>query len=234
MMTVEGWTKAVKTWSNIRDHIPKTMRLSLIQESLKANEEREEVGKWIVSTVDEGDLNAENRGAFEKFKKKFKVSCWRKCVGIWEQVLAFQKQGEEGLRNYLEKWLELVARIKNSGGTISPMFLAHFMESAGLPDTTKQAILTMVKLEQRSTVLVQLKEAFETLVRNFNKNDEVNTNFWGKNSHDQRHSRRDSYDKRLEEDERYKGRGREHNRKDSRDGRRDNSKEEEEKKRYKE
>ena len=110
MMTVEGWTKAVKTWSNIRDHIPKTMRLSLIQESLKANEEREEVGRWIVSTVDKGDFNTETQGALdeflEKFKKKFEVSCWRKCVGIWKQVLASQKQGNEGPRKYLEKWLE--------------------------------------------------------------------------------------------------------------------------------
>ena len=67
----------------------------------------------------------------------------------------------------------------------------------------------MVKLEQRNTVLTQFKEAFETLVGNFDKNDEANTNFLGKNSHDQRYSRRDSYDKRLGKDERYEGRGRE-------------------------
>ena len=60
----------------------------------------------------------------------------------------------------------------------------------------------MVKLEQRNTVLAQFKEAFETLVGNFDKNDEANTSFWGKNSHDQRYSRRDSYDKRFEEDKR--------------------------------
>ena len=138
----------------------------------------------------------------KKFKKKFEVSCWRKCVGIWEQVLAFQKQGDEGPKKYLEKWLELEAKIKNSGETISPMFLAvHFMEKAGLPDTTKQSILTMVKLKQRNTVLAQFKEAFETLVRNFDKYDEANTSFWGKNSHDQRYSRRDSYDKRFGEDD---------------------------------
>ena len=55
----------------------------------------------------------ENPGALgeflEKFEKKSKVSCWRKCVGIWEQVLASQKQGNEGPRKYLEKRLELEA-----------------------------------------------------------------------------------------------------------------------------
>ena len=103
------------------------MRLTLILESLKANEERKEVGRWIVSTIDEGDFNTENQGALdeflENFKKKFEVSCWRKCVGIWEQVLAFQKQGDEGPKKYLEKWLELEAKIRNSGEAILPMFL---------------------------------------------------------------------------------------------------------------
>ena len=85
------WTKAVKVWSNTHAHIPETMRLNLILESLKVNEERKEVGRWIVSTVDEGEFNTENPGALdeflEKFKKKFEVSCWRKREGIWEQVL---------------------------------------------------------------------------------------------------------------------------------------------------
>ena len=83
-------------------------------------------------------------------------------------VIAFQKHDDEGPKKYLERWMELEAKIKNSGETISPMFLAaHFMEKAGLPDTTKQSILTMVKLEEKRTVLTQIKKAFETLVANF-------------------------------------------------------------------
>ena len=125
-MSVDGWTKAVSAWSNSHSHIPETLRLTLIMESLKANEERKGVGRWIVSTVDEGDFNTENQGALEefieKFKKKFEVPCWRKCVEIWEQVLAFQKHGDEGPKKYLERWLELEAKIRNSGETISPMF----------------------------------------------------------------------------------------------------------------
>ena len=61
-------------------------------------------------------------------------------------------------------------------------------------------ILDKVKLEERSTVLTQIKKAFETLVANFDKEDEVNTSFWGKSSYDGRYSRRDDYDKRFGED----------------------------------
>ena len=143
-MSVDGWTKAVKVWSNNHSHVPEAMRLTLILESLKANEERKEVGRWIVSTVDEGEFNTENQGTLEefveKFKKKFEVPSWRKCVEIWEQVLVFQKHDDEGTKKYLERWLELEAKIRNSGETISPMFLAApFLEKAGLPDPTKQS-----------------------------------------------------------------------------------------------
>ena len=122
-------------------------------------------------------------------------------MGIWEQVLVFQKQGDEGPKKYLERWLELEAKIRNSGETISPMLLVvHFMEKAGLPDTSKQSILTMTKVEERNTVLTQIKKAFETLVANFDKEDEANTSFWGKSSYNGRYSRRDDYDKRFGED----------------------------------
>ena len=71
-MTVEGWTKAVKVWSNTHAHVPETIRLNQILESLKADEERKEVGRWIVSTVDEGEFNTENPGALDEFLAKFK------------------------------------------------------------------------------------------------------------------------------------------------------------------
>ena len=35
-------------------------------------------------------------------------------MGIWEQVLAFQKQGDDGPKKYLEKWLELEAKTRNN------------------------------------------------------------------------------------------------------------------------
>ena len=50
------------------------MRLTLILESLKANEERKEVGRWIVSTIDEGEFDTENPGALDEFLEKFKRS----------------------------------------------------------------------------------------------------------------------------------------------------------------
>ena len=69
--------KAVRVWSNNHSHVLEAMRLTLILESLKANEVRKEVGRWIVSTVDEGEFKSENPGALndfmEKFKKMFEV-----------------------------------------------------------------------------------------------------------------------------------------------------------------
>ena len=55
--------------------------------------------------------------------------------------------------------------------------------------------MTMVKLEEKKTVLTQIKKAFETLVANFDKGDEANTSFWGR-----RYSRRDGYGKTFGEE----------------------------------
>ena len=126
------------------------------------------------------------------------------------------------------------AKIRNSGETISPMFLAaHFLEKAGLPDTTKQSILTMVKLEEKKTVLTQIKKAFETLVANFDKEDEANTSFWGQSHYGRGYSRRDDYDRRIGENGRYKERGRQYDRRDSRDERQDRNREEGYRRRHK-
>ena len=59
----------------------------------------------------------------------------------------------------------------------------------------------MVKLEEKKTVLTQIKKAFETLVANFDKGDEARSSFWGQSNYGGRHSRRDDYDKRFGEDE---------------------------------
>ena len=147
--------------------------------------------------MDEGEFNTENPGALNVFldrlKKKCEIPNWRKCVELWEQVIAFQKHDDEGPKKYLGRWMELEAKIKNSGEEISPMLLAaHFMEKAGLPDTTKQSILTMVKLKETRTVLTQIKKAFETLVANFDKGDETNTNFWGRSNFGESYYRRDN------------------------------------------
>ena len=58
-------------------------------------------------------------------------------------------------------------------------------------------ILSMVKLEQKDTVLFQFKEAFETLVANFAKEKETNTSLWGQNIHGRRKSRKDDHDKNV-------------------------------------
>ena len=103
-------------------------------------------------------------------KAKFEVTSWRKCTELWEEIHAFKREAGEGQKQYLEKWLQLEAKIKNSREVITPLFLVtHFLERGGIEDITKQLILTMVKVKEKKTILVQVKKAFETLVANFNQ-----------------------------------------------------------------
>ena len=103
----------------------------------------------VLSVIDEGDFEIEKEGAMfefiKKIKEKFEASHWKKCRDTWDQITTFKRQKNEGPKEYLEKWSELETEIRNSGEAISPMFLAnHFTERIGLPDTTKQSILTVV------------------------------------------------------------------------------------------
>ena len=105
----------------------------MILESLKNNEDRKEVGRWIVATINEGHFDRDAMNIFmKKFKKKFEVPGWRKCVQLFNQIQGFQKRGP---MKYLERWLELEAKIQNCG-----VFLAvHSIEKAGMADTTTQS-----------------------------------------------------------------------------------------------
>ena len=86
----------------------------------------------------------------------------------------------------------------------------------------------MVKLEEKKTVLTQIKKAFETLVANFDKEDEANTSFWGQSHYGRGYSRRDDYDRRFGEDGRYEERGKRYDSdwRGSRDERQDRNREE--------
>ena len=87
-MSVAGWEKTVRVWSNSHSHIPEPIRLTMTLESLKANE---------------GDFDIEHQGAMEdfmeKFKKKFEIPNWRKCVEIYEQFKTFQHKTMKDPRN---------------------------------------------------------------------------------------------------------------------------------------
>ena len=87
-MSVAGWEKTVRVWSNSHSDIPEPIRLTMILESLKANE---------------GDFDIEHQGAMEdfmeKFKKKFEIPNWRKCVEIHEQFKTFQHKTMKDPRN---------------------------------------------------------------------------------------------------------------------------------------
>ena len=89
---------------------------------------------------------------------------------LWGKILSLKREAGDRLRMHLEKWLQLEAKIKNSREVITPLFLVtHFLERGGIEDITKQSILTMVKVKEKKTILVQVKKAFETLVANFNQ-----------------------------------------------------------------
>ena len=66
------------------------MKLTLVLESLRTNQERRDVSRWVLSVIDEGDFEIEKEGAmFEfitKIKEKFKASCWKKCRDTWDQI----------------------------------------------------------------------------------------------------------------------------------------------------
>ena len=86
------------------------------------------------------------------------------CVELWEETLAFKREAGETPMKYLEKWLELEAKIWNS---YLQMFLGdHFLEGVDIKDNTRQSILTLVTVEEKRIILAQVKKAFNTLVTN--------------------------------------------------------------------
>ena len=77
---------------------------------------------------------------------------------------------EKLVRDKNRIWKSGFSWIKNSREVITPLFLVtHFLERAGMEDIAKESILTMVKVKEKKTILVQVKKAFETLVANFNQ-----------------------------------------------------------------
>ena len=82
--------------------------LSMILESLTENYNRQEVGRWVISTVDEGEFDIEQQGAMndllEKLKKKFEVPNWRKCGEIWRQIITFKRHENKNPKDYIQRW----------------------------------------------------------------------------------------------------------------------------------
>ena len=83
-MLADGWNKRVKTKTGNYIHIPEAMRLTTIFESVKDNEHTEEVGRWILSTIDKGNFDVGKTGSLDdflnRFQHKFEVPSWRKCA----------------------------------------------------------------------------------------------------------------------------------------------------------
>ena len=66
--------------------------------------------------------------------------------------------GRREARKYLEKWLTLEFKIKDSREIISQMFLAaYFLERSDIEGITMQLTSTIVNVEEKKEILIQVK-----------------------------------------------------------------------------
>jgi len=191
-MSLEAWKRKLNVWSTSHVHINESLRLNMILESLKDNSERHELQNWIVFNIEE-DVNFDMtaNGAIDqflqKFQKKFEVSNWKKCSGVWKEILNFNAQEGETTRQYLERFNEIEARMRNMGSCIPDVYLAiHLLERSKIPEITKQNILSKVDLDDKNKVLGQVKTSFDNLVNQL-ETGSPNINYWGSNSKDDRY-----------------------------------------------
>ena len=55
-MSLEAWKRKINIWSSNHGYINENLRLSMILDSLKDNNDRKELNKWIVFNIEE-DVN---------------------------------------------------------------------------------------------------------------------------------------------------------------------------------
>ena len=177
-LSVEGWMKAVKVWILNHGWMQESMKLAQIMESLK-NGERKDLAVWVQGLYEDASFDMSKIGILDDFfqliQEKFETPGWTKCRNIWKEFIALKAEEGKSPREYLEKFEQIEQKIKNQGEQISPVFLAiQFLENAKLPSHTLQTILGKVNLENRTTVLKEVKKTYEVLV----KNDESNVSYW--------------------------------------------------------
>ena len=176
-MSVESFCKRLKVWYDSHAHIPIGLRMTSILDSLKDNKEREELKSWIIHNIDDNDdFDLTKQGIFEEFvrklKEKFQVSNWEQSERIWQQLLEFKAKEEEKTREYLERFNEIESQMKNVGNLVSDVFLAnHLIKCANISEHSKQSVLSNINLEDRKTVLADVKKKMETLLPKLNYED---------------------------------------------------------------
>ena len=82
-LSVEAWAKKIIVWNENHDHMKESMRMSMILDSLKSNEERKNLKSWIINNVEDDDnFDLRKVGIVDSFlellKTKYDVSNWQK------------------------------------------------------------------------------------------------------------------------------------------------------------
>ena len=190
-MSLEAWKRKVNVWSTSHVHVNESLRLNMILESLKENSERKELQNWIVYNIEE-DLNFDMTtvGAIDlflqKFQKKFEISNWKKCSGVWKEILDFKAKEGETTRQYLERFNEIESKMRNMDSNIPDVYLAiHLLDRSNVAEITKQNILSKVDLDDKNKVLKQVKTSFDNLVNQLDS-ESPNVNYWSSNQRDYR------------------------------------------------
>ena len=167
-MSFEAWKRKIFNFKS-QSSMNENQKLILILESLKKNNEREELKDWIIQEIDEDitfDMTHDDAISklIEKMEGKFEVSKWKKTGEIWEELIKFQIKEDETPKQYLRRFKQLESKIKNARTTISPQYLAHhFLLRANLDHLTIRSILAMANLESEEEVLKHIQKKYEDL-----------------------------------------------------------------------
>ena len=93
--------------------------------------------------------------------------------------MAFKGKKDEKARNYIDRFEEIVSRMKNLGNMVPDVFLAvHFLERSVQPEMTKQNILSVLDLEDKNNIFKEVKKKYENLVSAVGEED-LERVFWG-------------------------------------------------------
>merc|ERR1711994_154525 len=168
-MSFEAWKRKIFNFRS-QSSMNENQKLILILESLKKNNEREELKDWIIQEIDEDatfDMTHDDAisNLIEKMEGKFEVSKWKKTGEIWEELIKFEIKEGETPKQYLSRFKQLESKIKNARMSISPQYLAHhFLMKANLDHLTIRSTLAMANLESEEEVLKHIQKKYEDIV----------------------------------------------------------------------
>ena len=169
-MTVEAFCKRLKVWNQNQGNSSESLKMTMILDSLKENTEREELKNWVIFNIDDDEsFDLTEAGIFNKFlarlKEKFDISSWEKSETVWRDLLAFKAKEDEKTKMFLERFQEIESRMKNIGNVVPDMFMAvHLLDRAEIPEHTRQSVLSNINLEDKRTVLKDVKKKMENLI----------------------------------------------------------------------